>query len=133
MFSTSPSEQKTIGRELDLDRKAWNQTVKWEVQLTAVRAKFRQNPHLAAKLLATGQKPIGEASPTDRVFGIGLAPSNKEAQDVKNWRGTNLLGEALMTVRAELRDFVLERSGCATSDDSASDDATELRSLDEEM
>lgn len=123
MHTSDPALQKQIGRSLDLDKKRWNETAKWEVQLMGAQAKFRQSTTLAAKLLGTGSKVIGEAAPNDRIFGIGLAPNNPEAQDPSNWRGLNLLGEALMQVRIELRDAVQARSaldGGATGGDGAS-------------
>lgn len=80
---------------------------KWRVQLQGARAKFSQNPELGARLLRTGQKPIAEASPSDVVFGIGLAPSNPLAQDPANWKGFNLLGKALMQAREELRAHII--------------------------
>jgi ribA/ribD-fused uncharacterized protein len=43
-----------------------------------------------------------EASPMDTIWGIGLAADNKRAGDPTKWSGLNLLGFALMTVRAAL-------------------------------
>ena len=54
-------------------------------------------------LLATGERAIAEAAPHDRVWGIGLDASNPDAQQPHMWRGANVLGWALMKVRAELR------------------------------
>lgn len=39
----------------------------------------------------------------DAVWGIGLAADDPRAQDPEQWPGRNLLGFALMRVRAELR------------------------------
>merc|ERR1719247_3270572 len=109
MASTSPRKQKALGRSLDkkmVDRR-WKVDQKWAAQLVGVRAKFQQNEYLALKLLQTGQKPIAEASPSDCIFGIGLAPDDPLAQDPANWKGLNLLGKALMQVRDEIRQHVL--------------------------
>ena len=43
-----------------------------------------------------------EASPLDRIWGIGLAGDDERAQDPARWRGLNLLGFALMEARARL-------------------------------
>jgi predicted NAD-dependent protein-ADP-ribosyltransferase YbiA (DUF1768 family) len=44
-----------------------------------------------------------EASPLDRVWGIGLAADDEAAGDPERWRGDNELGFALMSARARLR------------------------------
>uniref|UniRef100_A0A7S4Q7T7 NADAR domain-containing protein n=1 Tax=Alexandrium monilatum TaxID=311494 RepID=A0A7S4Q7T7_9DINO len=110
MQSRSPRKQKALGRSLDPKKvsRFWTLQAKWEAQLRGARGKFQQNEALALRLLKTGQKPIAEASPSDRIFGIGLAPNDPLAQDTANWkRGHNLLGKALAQVRDELRASVL--------------------------
>jgi len=118
MRIANPSRQKALGRSLDkkaVDR-CWKLKQKWENQLRGVRAKFQQNEELAFRLLQTGQKPIAEASPSDQIYGIGLAPSNALAQDPANWKGLNLLGKALMQVRDELRTHLLGGGELSTFD-----------------
>lgn len=109
MYAKLPKQHKALGRSLDRQvvARVWRQPQKWEAQLLGARAKFEQNRHLALRLLRTGQKPIAEASPSDNIFGIGLAPSDPLAQDPANWKGANLLGRALMQVRDELREGLL--------------------------
>lgn len=51
-------------------------------------------------LLATGERELVEASPMDRVWGVGFAEKNAGANRHR-W-GENLLGQALMVVRARL-------------------------------
>lgn len=65
--------------------------------------KFAQDPQLMQLLFDTGTRTIVEASPNDRIWGIGLAIDNPNSLNPKAWRGTNWLGEALMRVRKELR------------------------------
>jgi len=116
MQTKNPRKQKGLGRSIDkkaVDR-YWKVQQKWNVQLRGCRAKFQQNHKLATSLLQTGQKPIAEASPSDEIFGIGLAPSNPLAQDPANWKGLNLLGKALMQVRNELRDHILAGKDLST-------------------
>lgn len=72
-------------------RKDWD-AVKVDVMKEAVWAKFSQNPELAERLLATGDREIVENSPVDSFWGIG-----------KDGAGQNILGKILMDVRAKLR------------------------------
>jgi len=64
--------------------------------------KFRQNPALGDFLRSTRTKVLVEASPLDRIWGIGLSADAPEAQDPLRWRGLNLLGFALMEAREQL-------------------------------
>lgn len=56
---------------------------------------------LKAMLLATGNSEIVEASPRDRIWGVGYGPKN--APNNRDKWGKNLLGKALMEVREILR------------------------------
>lgn len=51
---------------------------------------------------ATEGTTLVEASPFDRIWGIGLAATNPKANNRKTWRGRNLLGQILTQVREEL-------------------------------
>jgi len=46
----------------------------------------------------TGGKTIVEASPYDKIWGIGLSKDDPRALDRSQWQGTNWLGEAIMRV-----------------------------------
>lgn len=63
--------------------------------------KFSQNVKLKEILLATGSKTIVEASPSDRIWGIGFDAEHAEGKEAE-W-GANKLGEALMRVRQSLQ------------------------------
>lgn len=63
---------------------------------------FSQNPDLENQLIATHPKIMAESSPRDCLWGIGLGANNVRAWNVKTWRGTNLLGYALMEVRKHI-------------------------------
>ncbi|WP_202918540.1 NADAR family protein [Streptomyces cavernae] len=64
--------------------------------------KFASDPELGAFLRGTGERVLVEASPMDRVWGIGLAADDERAGDPERWRGLNLLGFALMAARERL-------------------------------
>ena len=60
------------------------------------------NIDAAAEEQVAKLKRLVEASPVDAVWGIGLAAADPGAHDPDRWRGLNLLGFALMDVRARL-------------------------------
>lgn len=64
-------------------------------------AKFSQNPHLKIALLNTSGKILVEASPTDKIWGIGLSKSAALITPPNKWKGTNLLGKLLTEIRNE--------------------------------
>ncbi|KAI9771672.1 MAG: hypothetical protein M1840_001888 [Geoglossum simile] len=64
--------------------------------------KFSQDPDLKQILLATGDREIVEASPRDRIWGVGYGAKNAPAMR-ENW-GLNLLGKALMEVRRQIQE-----------------------------
>jgi ribA/ribD-fused uncharacterized protein len=98
-----PSEAKALGRQVSgFDDATWN-AHRFEIVTAASAAKFSQHPDLRGFLLATGDRVLVEASPRDRVWGIGLGASHEYAEDPRQWRGLNLLGFALMRARATLR------------------------------
>ena len=99
----SQAEIKALGRKVrNFDAKLWDEK-KFEIVLEGNIAKFMAHKDLADKLLATGDKILVEASPTDQIYGIGLNASDPRALDQSQWRGENLLGKVLMAVRARLR------------------------------
>ncbi len=67
-------------------------------------AKFSQHPQLRQFLLSTKQKVLVEASPYDKVWGIGMAKDHPHVQQAEKWRGLNLLGFCLMEVRQRLAE-----------------------------
>jgi ribA/ribD-fused uncharacterized protein len=103
LAAASPREQKALGRRVrGFDEARWQKACR-EIVYRGNAGKFSQNPDLKELLLATGSKTLVEASPTDRIWGIGLAADDPRATDRSAWRGKNWLGEALMRVRADLR------------------------------
>ena len=98
----SPKECKQLGRQVsNFDPSTWD-TVRYEVLLTAIRAKFSQNRELKQALINTGDSIIAEASPYDDIFGIKMTAEEALQVSPDQWRGQNILGRALMDVRMEL-------------------------------
>jgi|SRR5579872_10861 len=102
MQLSDPTQIKNLGRHVrNFDDTLWN-TRKFEFVVQGNYLKFSQNSSFLSRLKATGNKTLAEASPTDKIWGIGL--SKEEAVDINpiDWPGQNLLGLALMRVREML-------------------------------
>lgn len=98
-----PAEAKKAGRLVrGFDEAVWERERSRIVVEGSVH-KFASDPALRAYLLGTGERVLVEASPVDRVWGIGLAADDAAATDPERWRGANLLGFALMAARERLR------------------------------
>ncbi len=98
----SPMEAKRLGRKVSgFDEKTWKKR-RFEIVVAGNEAKFRQSEELGAFLAFTGSKVLVEASPRDRIWGIGMGRNNEKAENPLLWRGLNLLGFALMEVRERL-------------------------------
>jgi ribA/ribD-fused uncharacterized protein len=96
-----PREHKALGRKVrGFDDKVWKRE-RETIVMAGNRAKFSQNPELRELLLAA-KGTLVEASPYDKIWGIGLAASDPRAQDRTQWKGQNLLGQILTRLRDEL-------------------------------
>lgn len=97
--TSDPRKCKSLGRKVKhFDKDVWNKN-KIRIVNKGNKEKFMQNDALKQFLISTGDKVLVEASPTDRIWGIGLGKNNPDALDPTKWRGKNLLGFALMNVR----------------------------------
>ncbi|GAB1480926.1 N-glycosidase YbiA [Paracoccaceae bacterium] len=89
---SKPKDAKTLGSSRKLPiRTDWD-SVKDEIMLNALRAKFTTHKALHELLLSTGDTRIVEAAPGDAYWGCGA-----------DGNGLNRLGSLLMRVREELR------------------------------
>jgi ribA/ribD-fused uncharacterized protein len=102
LAAVAPKQHKALGRKVqnfsDVTWKANREVIVTDGSC----AKFTQNPELRQALLDTAGTELVEASPFDRIWGIGLAATDKRAEDPAQWRGQNLLGKILTRVRDEL-------------------------------
>jgi ribA/ribD-fused uncharacterized protein len=102
LATSSPAAAKALGRQVSGYVDASWEAARLEIVIEGNLAKFGQDPELRTFLLGTGSRVLVEASPQDRIWGIGLVASDPRASDPSSWRGLNLLGEALMEVRSRL-------------------------------
>jgi ribA/ribD-fused uncharacterized protein len=101
--SKTAAEAKNIGREVeDFDEILWD-SKKFDLVKQGNFHKFNQNKELQKFLLSTNNRILVEASPVDKIWGIGLAAKDERAERPAEWKGLNLLGFALMEVRDSLR------------------------------
>jgi ribA/ribD-fused uncharacterized protein len=97
--ASNPGAAKALGRQVrGFDEAVWAEK-RFEIVVRANEAKFSQNPQLQQFLATTGSRILVEASPVDKIWGIGLAQDDERAKDPNHWLGLNLLGFALMQVR----------------------------------
>lgn len=101
--TTNPKKVKELGRNVT----PWVES-KWvghrlSIMIKVCLSKFKSDEYLRDQLLATGDRIIVEASPYDKIWGIGMREEDDGVENPKNWDGLNLLGEALMIVRDMLR------------------------------
>ncbi|TDC83065.1 NADAR family protein [Micromonospora sp. KC606] len=98
----SPGAVKALGRQVQgFDQTVWD-AHRFDLVVAGNVAKFGQHPELGKYLARTGNRILAEASPVDRIWGIGLAATDPRTCNPAQWRGLNLLGFALMHARAQL-------------------------------
>ena len=103
LHCNTSGEAKKIGRNVKgFKEELWLEK-RFEIVVTANEAKFSQNEQLKDFLLSTGKRVLVEASPVDKIWGIGVAEDSPLIESPYKWRGLNLLGFALMDVRARLQ------------------------------
>ena len=102
-FSMTPRDAKKAGREIKgFDEKIWDE-IKIQCMMMALDVKFHSCPEFREALKATDTKILVEASPVDKIWGIGFAEKDAIA-NVDKW-GQNLLGECLMDLRFQRFGF----------------------------
>ncbi|MEU3740912.1 MULTISPECIES: NADAR family protein [unclassified Streptomyces] len=103
LAARTPAEAKNAGRLVrGFDETVWERE-RFGIVVEGSVHKFGSADALRSFLLGTGARVLVEASPLDRIWGIGLPADDEGAQDPERWRGPNLLGFALMEARERLR------------------------------
>lgn len=103
LWTSDPRKMKELGRRVkNFDDKVWIEN-RMKVMVDGCYLKFTQNKTMGDELLATGDKIMVEASPYDKIWGIGLTEDDPRALNQHEWQGSNLLGVALMLVRQKMQ------------------------------
>jgi ribA/ribD-fused uncharacterized protein len=117
--ATAPRDAKALGRQvMHFDQAVWEKHA-IDIVTEANHLKFTQNPELKRILLATGSSVLVEASPTDKIWGIGLSAADARDTPPAEWPGTNWLGECLMRVRDRIQRAEGTAAVAATSESKA--------------
>ncbi|WVR00040.1 hypothetical protein IAU59_007182 [Kwoniella sp. CBS 9459] len=96
----TPEKAKEMGRKIrNFDREKWNETAD-DVVERGNYLKFGQNDDLLKVILRTKGKTLVEASPTDRIWGIGFGVNDAKGKE-EQW-GSNRMGLALTRARDRL-------------------------------
>ncbi|NLU69038.1 NADAR family protein [Streptomyces sp. HNM0574] len=100
--ASHPGEAKAVGRTVrGFDEAVWRRE-RYAVVVEGCVRKFGEDDALREFLLGTGNRVLVEASPLDRVWGVGLAADDDRVRHPGQWLGENLLGFALMDARTHL-------------------------------
>ena len=101
---TNPKYAKALGRKVrNFDQEMWA-VASYPAMIAVNYDKWSSSSHLRELLISTHPKTLVEASPYDKIWGVGLAKDDDRILDKNNWLGMNLLGKALMNVRTELME-----------------------------
>jgi len=97
--SSNPARHHHLGKKVaGFNKQSWQQKCR-QFAFDGNYGKFTQNSILLETLLQTEGKNFAEASPYDRLWGIGLSMKNPKIYDRSQWRGRNWAGEVLQSVR----------------------------------
>ncbi len=99
MAEKDPSEQKKLGKKVkNFVPETWNAIARDFVTLGNYD-KFTQNPEYLEFLMENRGKFFVEASPYDKIWGIGLGEGAIGIENPANWQGTNWLGQCINKAR----------------------------------
>ena len=101
MSATTPTQFKQLGRKVkNFNQEVWDKNA-YDIVVRGNYEKFKQNEYLLNILKSTESKVLVEASPYDKIWGIGMKADDYRAKYPRYWNGKNLLGKALVDVRSE--------------------------------
>lgn len=104
LYSRYPSDQKNLGRKVsNFNAEKW-ESVARDIVYKGNMAKFTQNSKLLEILLNTAPNILVEASPKDKIWGIGLSEEIAKKVNPEQWPGKNWLGLVLTKVRNDIKN-----------------------------
>lgn len=105
LVAPTPRRAKELGGEVaPYDGALWD-AVREQLVYYGVREKILANDSARSALLSTGSALLAEASPYDRVWGVGMTSDDPRFANPAKWDGENLLGRACMRARADIRQL----------------------------
>lgn len=105
LHAPNAGSAKAIGRQVaNFNDNIWREH-RFNIVVDGNVAKFSQHNDLREFLLGTGDRVLVEASPKDKIWGIGLDDKHEHANKPNQWKGDNLLGFALMKVRQQFLEI----------------------------
>lgn len=104
----NPAAIKNMGRQVQRFNDDLWKNIECSVAYEVVYQKFLNVDSLKWVLLSTEDWVIAEATSNDANWGIGLDIGDERVHNPAQWKGTNLLGWALMEARKALRSGDIE-------------------------
>jgi ribA/ribD-fused uncharacterized protein len=103
MEATNPYDQKAYGRNVEFFEVGVWEAVAKDIVFKGNYEKFTQHADLKELILSTGDKTLVEASPYDKLWGIGIVETDPRALNRYQWPGRNWLGEVLTNVKNKIK------------------------------
>ena len=101
MNEEHPRRQKALGKLVkNFNKKTWDDLC-YDIVKDGLREKFKQNPDMKEYLISCKDTIIVEASPEDRIWGIGYGEW-EALENIDDW-GQNLLGKICTELANELK------------------------------
>jgi predicted NAD-dependent protein-ADP-ribosyltransferase YbiA (DUF1768 family) len=100
-WGVAQKEIKSLGRQIkNFSDQLWDRHKENYVYRGSCE-KYQQNPKLKEILIAAGNTFMVEASPYDKVWGIGMKKDHPNTKNPAKWQGLNLLGNILTKIKNE--------------------------------
>lgn len=108
----NPDKCRQLGRRVMwYNDEVWS-IVRYKLFYELNYQKYSQDNKLKDKLLNPqfDDKTFVEASPIDKIWGVGLDENNPLIDDESNWKGKNYLGQILTNIRKKLKNELLTKN-----------------------